>query len=67
MYLNDVESGGATTFPDVGLRVLPIRGNAAFFSYDRPHPMTRTQHAGAPVVSGEKWIATKWLRERTFC
>lgn len=41
-----------------------MKGNAVFFSYDRAHPMTRTLHAGAPVVEGEKWIATKWLRER---
>jgi prolyl 4-hydroxylase len=66
MYLNDVESGGATTFPDAGLRVLPIKGNATFFSYDRPHPITRTLHGGAPVLAGEKWVATKWLRERAF-
>ncbi|MCL1500518.1 hypothetical protein [Xanthomonas nasturtii] len=32
--------------------------------YDRPHPMTRSLHAGAPVLAGEKWVATKWLRER---
>jgi len=23
-------------------------------------------HAGAPVVRGEKWIATRWMREREF-
>jgi len=23
-------------------------------------------HAGAPVTDGEKWIATKWMRERPF-
>ena len=23
-------------------------------------------HGGAPVTEGEKWIATKWLREREF-
>jgi prolyl 4-hydroxylase len=27
---------------------------------------TRTLHGGAPVLEGEKWVATKWLREREF-
>ena len=66
MYLNAPEKGGATTFPDVALEVAPIQGNAVFFSYDRPHPITRTLHGGAPVVAGEKWVATKWLREGRF-
>jgi prolyl 4-hydroxylase len=66
MYLNEPARGGGTTFPDVGLEVAPVRGNAVFFSYDRPHPSTRTLHAGAPVLEGEKWVATKWLREREF-
>ena len=66
MYLNSPARGGATTFPDVGLEVAPIKGNAVFFSYDRPHPMTRTLHGGAPVVEGEKWVATKWMREGRF-
>lgn len=66
MYLNTPEKGGGTTFPDVHVEVAPQRGNAVFFSYDRPHPATRTLHGGAPVIAGEKWIATKWLREREF-
>jgi prolyl 4-hydroxylase len=66
MYLAEPEQGGGTTFPDVNLVVAPKRGNAVFFSYDRPHPVTRTLHGGAPVLAGEKWIATKWLRERRF-
>ena len=66
MYLAEPEKGGGTTFPDVNLVVAPKRGNAVFFSYDRPHPVTRTLHGGAPVLAGEKWIATKWLRERRF-
>ncbi len=66
MYLAEPDKGGGTTFPDVNLVVAPKRGNAVFFSYDRPHPVTRTLHGGAPVVAGEKWIATKWLRERRF-
>jgi len=48
------------------LEVAPQRGNAVFFSYERPHPSTQTLHGGAPVLAGEKWIATKWLRERIF-
>jgi prolyl 4-hydroxylase len=66
MYLNTPERGGGTTFPDVALEVAPIKGNAVFFSYDRPHAVTRTLHGGAPVLAGEKWVATKWLREREF-
>ena len=66
IYLNDPAKGGGTTFPDVFLEVAPVRGNAVFFSYERPHPGTRTLHGGAPVIEGEKWIATKWLREREF-
>lgn len=66
MYLGEPEKGGGTSFPDVHLEVAPKRGNAVFFSYERPHPSTRTLHGGAPVLAGEKWIATKWLRERKF-
>ena len=58
--------GGSTIFPDVQLDVAPVKGNAVFFSYDRAHPVTRTLHGGAPVVEGEKWVATKWLREGRF-
>lgn len=66
MYLSEPAKGGGTTFPDIHMEVAPKRGNAVFFSYERPHPSTRTLHGGAPVIEGEKWIATKWLREREF-
>lgn len=66
MYLAEPDKGGGTVFPDVHLEVAPKRGNAVFFSYERAHPSTRTLHGGAPVLAGEKWIATKWLRERRF-
>jgi prolyl 4-hydroxylase len=66
MYLNTPVKGGGTVFPDVEFEVAPIKGNAVFFSYDRPHPDTRTLHGGSPVIEGEKWVATKWLRERRF-
>lgn len=66
MYLNTPRKGGGTTFPDVGLEVAPVKGNAVFFSYDKPHPSTKTLHGGAPVIEGEKWVATKWLRQGRF-
>ena len=66
MYLNEPARGGATVFPDISLQVVPRRGNAVFFSYNRPDPGTKTLHGGAPVLEGQKWIATKWLREREF-
>jgi prolyl 4-hydroxylase len=66
IYLNTPEGGGSTIFPDAGLEVAPVRGNAVFFSYDRAHADTKTLHAGAPVTAGEKWVATKWMREGVF-
>lgn len=66
MYLNTPAGGGATTFPDAGYSVAPVRGNAVFFTYERAHASTKTLHGGAPVTAGEKWVATKWLREGVF-
>jgi len=66
MYLNTPLRGGATTFPDIKMAVQPIRGQAVFFSYDKPEPGTLTLHGGAPVLEGEKWVATKWLRQGKF-
>jgi prolyl 4-hydroxylase len=65
-YLNTPSRGGATVFPEIGFEVAPVKGNAVFFSYDRAHPQTRTLHGGAPVLEGEKWVTTKWVRERRF-
>jgi prolyl 4-hydroxylase len=65
-YLNTVDAGGATVFPDIGLEVAAIRGHAVFFAYDRPQPVSRTLHGGTPVTAGEKWIATRWMRESVY-
>jgi prolyl 4-hydroxylase len=66
MVLQAPQRGGSTLFPDAGIEVFAQRGNGVFFSYDRPDHATRTLHGGAPVIEGEKWIATKWFRERVF-
>lgn len=65
MYLNDPDLGGATTFPNVGLKVYPVMGNALFFRYPDPKDPI-TLHAGDPVIAGQKWLATKWLRQRKY-
>lgn len=66
MYLGEPEAGGGTVFPDIGLEIAPKRGNALFFSYPVADPSSRSLHGGQPVVAGEKWVATKWLREGRF-
>ncbi|WP_145927215.1 2OG-Fe(II) oxygenase [Jeongeupia sp. USM3] len=68
MYLNDVDTGGETIFPELGVSVAPKKGSAVYFEYTNSHgevdPLTL--HGGAPVRDGEKWIATKWMRQRRF-
>lgn len=64
MYLNSPEQGGGTAFPDVGLTVTARQGSAVYFAYEGGD--LSSLHAGLPVLKGEKWIATKWLRERPY-
>ncbi|KDR32913.1 preprotein translocase [Caballeronia zhejiangensis] len=68
LYLNEVELGGETTFPNVGLSVRPQRGSALYFEYGNELGQVdpKTLHAGNPVEQGEKWIATKWIRRSRF-
>ena len=68
MYLNDVEAGGSTVFPAVGIDVLPKKGNAVYFAYTTEDNQLdeRSLHGGSPVQAGDKWIATKWIRQRQY-
>jgi prolyl 4-hydroxylase len=65
IYLNDVAEGGATWFPQAGIRVQPKRGLLLAWNNMKPDgsPNERTIHEGMPVIEGVKYIVTKWFRE----
>ena len=65
IYLNDVTEGGATWFPQAGIKVAPKRGLLLAWNNMKPDgsPNDKTLHEGMPVVEGVKYIVTKWFRE----
>lgn len=68
LYLNDDYVGGETEFPQLGLRVHGTLGDALIFrnSSDSGTVDRSMLHAGLPVRSGTKWLATRWIRARPF-
>lgn len=67
-FLNDVEAGGTTDFPDLGIALEPKPGVLVIWNNARPDGLTnvKTLHAGRPVIAGEKYIITKWYRARAW-
>jgi len=67
IYLTDDFEGGATNFPMINKQYKPKKYSGLMF-----FPMNRagdkchenSLHAGMPVLSGEKYIATIWIREK---
>lgn len=55
-YLNDVDEGGATEFPDLGISVRPSAGRLLVFP-----PYWMFQHVGQPPISGDKYILSTYL------
>lgn len=68
IYLNDVPEGGATWFPQAGIRVAPKRGLLLAWNNMNADgsPNIATLHEGMPVVAGTKYIVTKWFREASW-
>lgn len=68
MYLSDVEAGGGTAFPNVGFEIRPKAGMALYFANTKMTGQIdeQTLHAGLPVTSGVKYLATKWLRQEAY-
>jgi len=67
-FLNEVEEGGTTDFTAIGLSVTPRPGALLVWNNADPNgaPNQWTLHAGAPVVTGTKYIITKWYRTRKW-
>ena len=67
MYCMVAEEGGGTTFTNADIYIKPQRGMATFFSYKNMETGRMddgdTQHSGCPVLKGEKWITTVWMRD----
>lgn len=68
IYLNEVEEGGNTDFPEIGKSIAPKRGTAVCWrnSDGAGTENPASIHAGRPVLKGQKMILTKWFRESAF-
>ncbi|WP_010495278.1 OsmC family protein [Paenibacillus elgii] len=67
LYLNTVDAGGETYFPELNLDIAPSEGNLIVFETckwgtNERHPLSL--HGSRELREGEKWIATLWFRER---
>lgn len=68
LYLSDVEEGGETDFPRLGLRVTPKTGRAVLwpsvFDHDPNQNDVRSDHQALPVIKGTKYGANAWYHQR---
>ena len=67
-FLNRVEKGGATEFPNLDLKIAPQPGVLLVWNNALPDgsPNEDTIHAGRPVEGGVKYVITKWYRTRKW-
>ena len=67
VYLNDDYSGGETQFVKLGIRHKGTTGSAVYFinTTADQQPDLRTQHAGCPPTSSEKWLMSQFIRNAT--
>ena len=68
VYLNHDYQGGETCFVKTGLKVKGRKGDALIFRNALPdrRPDPLSEHAGLPVASGTKFLASRWIRERRW-
>lgn len=65
-YMSDIDAGGSTVFPNIGVAVKPQKGSAAFWYnlFKSGEGDESTRHAACPVLAGSKWVSNKWIHER---
>lgn len=65
VYLNEGYEGGETGFPELGINFRGRPGEALCFENVGPdgQPDPRTLHAGLPLLRGEKWLLSQWVRD----
>jgi prolyl 4-hydroxylase len=68
VWLNEEFDGGETWFNTPQLALKGQAGDAVLFRNTRPDGGRdpNSAHAGLPVKSGEKMLASKWIRQRPF-
>ena len=65
VYLNEDYDGGETLFAKIGLKVRGRKGDALVFvsSLTNGDLDPLSEHAGLPVTTGTKYLASRWIRE----
>lgn len=68
LYLNEGYEGGETVFPFHELTIKPQAGFGVLFTNTLGNGLMdpSKRHAGQPVAFGTKWLATRWIRSRSF-
>ena len=65
VYLNQGYRGGTTTFPKINYTTAPKRGSGVlFYNTDSATGavIPESLHSGDPVLAGQKYIATVWIK-----
>jgi prolyl 4-hydroxylase len=66
-YLNNVPEGGETSFPRIPFNYKPCEGDMLLFDNmnNKGSVLKLSYHTGEPVILGDKWVLSKWIRAST--